>query len=393
MAASAQEIQYTEFRTLDCGSIRLGKPFATKEILESLLQVENIVVVDPDANELPSDHHHHHLAQLISASSAPYFVGISEQELESLEEDSGPDSQNVGISDPRERLRRSLTERQENSASSQNQIERYFERQQRVSRMQSARKKMIAQFYKPLHPHLYEFSEKFVDSKLRDALNDNEEELRSLFEKETGTGIYSFRMFTDQFCTELIQEVEHFEHSGMPIMRPNTMNNYGVILDEIGFEPFFQRLLDYVKPIATLFYGRMGATLDSHHAFIVQYKIGEDTDLGFHYDESEVTLNVCLGRTFIGGSLYFRGLLEDPSTHSENFEFKHVPGLGILHIGKHRHGANKIRTGERYNLIVWFRSSVIREESLHHCASCSGPLGHSHNEHHEEQPDAQQSSM
>jgi len=58
----------------------------------------------------------------------------------------------------------------------------------------------------------------------------------------------------------------------------------------------------------------------------VQYKLTEDLDLGFHYDDSDITLNVCLGKTFTGGDLYFKGLLKDPSTHSEHFTFSHTPG-------------------------------------------------------------------
>jgi hypothetical protein len=47
-----------------------------------------------------------------------------------------------------------------------------------------------------------------------------------------------------------------------------------------------------------------------------------------------------------GGSLYFAGLLEDPSTHDEDYEYAHVPGKAIVHIGKHRyvllyHGTSK----------------------------------------------------
>ena len=48
-----------------------------------------------------------------------------------------------------------------------------------------------------------------------------------------------------------------------------------------------------------------GGTLDSHKAFTVQYKIGQDLDLSYHYDNAEVTLNVCLGRAFTESSLYF----------------------------------------------------------------------------------------
>lgn len=36
----------------------------------------------------------------------------------------------------------------------------------------------------------------------------------------------------------------------------------------------------------------------------------------FHVDDSEVTLNVCLGRQFSGGELYFRGLRCDKHLHT-----------------------------------------------------------------------------
>jgi len=41
----------------------------------------------------------------------------------------------------------------------------------------------------------------------------------------------------------------------------------------------------------------------------VQYKIGEDLDLDFHYDDAEVTLNVCLGKEFEGLSALLSFLL------------------------------------------------------------------------------------
>lgn len=45
-----------------------------------------------------------------------------------------------------------------------------------------------------------------------------------------------------------------------------------VILDEIGFKPFFDRLTtEYMVPFTTiLFPTYCGATLDAHHAFIVR---------------------------------------------------------------------------------------------------------------------------
>lgn len=158
-----------------------------------------------------------------------------------------------------------------------------------------------------------------------------------------------------------------FENSGLPVSRPNSMNNYGVILDEIGFTPFFNQLREiYISPISEILYPDVGKDLESHHGFIVKYKIGEDTNLDFHYDSSEVTINVCLGKKFTGGSLYFCGLYNDPSSHDEDYEFEHKKGKALLHVGLHRHGAKNITSGTRYNMIVWFRGPPKK------CTCCCG---------------------
>ena len=63
---------------------------------------------------------------------------------------------------------------------------------------------------------------------------------------------------------------------------------------------------DYLMPLSRLLYPDwVGGALDSHRAFVVKYRIGEDLDLSYHFDNAEVTLNVCLGREFEGGALYF----------------------------------------------------------------------------------------
>lgn len=39
--------------------------------------------------------------------------------------------------------------------------------------------------------------------------------------------------------------------------------------------------------------------------------------VGFHVDDSEVTLNVCLGKQFSGGELFFRGVRCDKHVNTE----------------------------------------------------------------------------
>ena len=48
----------------------------------------------------------------------------------------------------------------------------------------------------------------------------------------------------------------------------------------------------------------------------------------------------------------------------------HKQGNGILHRGYHRHGAMPLEKGERYNLIIWMRSSSIRNKI---CPMCNEP--------------------
>jgi len=336
--------KYITFNTIGCGSIRLAKHLVTKDRLQYLLCIDDMILVDQEGEEIEAKD-----GVFPTLDNSKVYLVASEKDLQSDDEE-------------------------EQQSEDIHKVEKMQKQLERISKMQEARKHFIAEMYKPLHPHLWQFNENIFEPFMREALlTGNGEAIAKLLKKETDTGIYSFTMFTETFCRELIEEVESFESSGLPILRPNSMNNYGVVLDDFGFYPFFEKLREFILPITSKLYGEHGSNLDSHHAFIVQYKIGEDVDLDFHYDESEVTLNICLGKQFTGGSLYFQGLLEKSETHNENFEFLHKPGLGIIHLGKHRHGANAIKSGERYNLIVWFRNSKMIGQN---CTKCG--IVHNH---------------
>jgi hypothetical protein len=140
-------------------------------------------------------------------------------------------------------------------------------------------------------------------------------------------------------------------------------------------------MTDYLSPFSSLFYPEVGGgSLDGHHGFIVEYKIGKDTELSFHVDASDVTLNVCLGREFTGGELFFHGVRcglcqQTEPLPGESFQVTHVPGRAILHRGNHRHGAHPITSGARYNLILWCFSSTFghRQQTEHRPEWCGYP--------------------
>lgn len=97
----------------------------------------------------------------------------------------------------------------------------------------------------------------------------------------------------------------------------------GIILADVGFkEMMLDFMHQYVCPLAAILFPEHGGTsLDKLHSFVVslalvmmkvsppeslfmlrkvKYKIGEDLDLKEHVDDSEVTLNVSLGKAFTG---------------------------------------------------------------------------------------------
>ncbi|BBN15797.1 hypothetical protein MPTK1_7g00930 [Marchantia polymorpha subsp. ruderalis] len=227
--------------------------------------------------------------------------------------------------------------------------------------------------YQPLHEELYSLDpDRFFDRTFLDAVKDGSEEALRKIITEHSPGVYTFNMLDATFCSMMLEEVEHFENwaleAKVKVMRPNTMNNYGAVLDDIGMEGMLNELMiNFINPMAAVLFANVGgSSLDTHHGFVVEYSMDRDLDLGFHVDDSEVTLNVCLGKDFDGGELFFRGVRCDKHVNGESrpeevLEYSHVPGRAILHAGRHRHGAKAITAGQRTNLILWCRSSEFRE--------------------------------
>lgn len=197
------------------------------------------------------------------------------------------------------------------------------EQRARVAAVQEARRSVIAAHYKPLHPELWTMpASDWLHADFATAVGPDcsEAQVRAFARADTD-GVYSFPFLAPAVCAKLSAEVAHFARSGIPAAQPNTMNYHGVILDYLGLTPALRALrTEILVPRITrhLYANDGGDSLDAHHAFVVDYSLDTDRELGFHHDASDVTLNVCLGDVFSGGELYFCGLLDDPSTHDQN---------------------------------------------------------------------------
>ncbi|XP_008333897.1 2-oxoglutarate and iron-dependent oxygenase domain-containing protein 2 isoform X1 [Cynoglossus semilaevis] len=257
-----------------------------------------------------------------------------------------------------------------------NEILQEVDRRRRFSATSAERSAVIKDIYQPLHPQLYCLQESYLAPKFKKIIeycqrsDASQQGLLDLLEEEAAPRVYRFPVFERGFCEQLMEELENFEQSSAPKGRPNTMNHYGILLNELGFdEGFFTPLREqYLRPLTSLLYPDWGGRcLDSHKAFVVKYDMNEDLDLSYHYDNAEVTLNVSLGKDFTDGNLYFGDIRQIPLCETECVEVEHRMTEGLLHRGQHMHGALPISSGQRWNLIIWMRASQERNKLCPMC--------------------------
>lgn len=261
-------------------------------------------------------------------------------------------------------------------------VEREILQRKRGGSESLIRKQYIEKYYQPLHKDLYELKESYLSSTFLELVDycktkeANKEDLVKKIRICKGEQIYSIPVFKKVICKQIIEECKHFERSEMPKGRPNTMNQTGLLLEEMGFYPKFINPLrtNYLEPVVSILYPQWVGNhvgLDSQRAFIVTYKTNggkESEDLSLHFDNSEVTLNISLSDGFEGGELYFCGMWKEHPKDPQPVD--HKQSYGVVHRGRHLHGAMPLESGERYNLIMWMRSSDIRNQE---CPMCEQP--------------------
>ncbi|XP_014874869.1 2-oxoglutarate and iron-dependent oxygenase domain-containing protein 2 [Poecilia latipinna] len=255
-------------------------------------------------------------------------------------------------------------------------VSQEVDRRRRICETSAERTAAIKNTYEPLRPHVYHLQDSYLAPKLKQLVaycsssDACEEGLTELLEDVGAPRVYRLPVFEKSFCEQLVEELEHFEESTAPKGRPNTMNHYGILLNELGFdEDFITPLREhYLQPLASLLYPDCGGRcLDSHKAFVVKYAMNEDLDLSYHYDNAEVTLNVSLGKEFKDGNLFFGDMRQVSISETECTEVEHRVSEGLLHRGQHMHGALPISCGQRWNLIVWMRASQERNKLCPMC--------------------------
>ncbi|GAB1608595.1 2-oxoglutarate and iron-dependent oxygenase domain-containing protein 2-like [Argonauta hians] len=254
-------------------------------------------------------------------------------------------------------------------------IEDEIQRRRTLNIQSTDRRKMIETDYQRLHPNIFTLDESFLDPEFLKIIEICKsggalevDALKKQLCVNKPFQLYEFPVFTEEFCKLLLEELDNFNDSDLPKGRPNSMNNFGCSLDELGLDvELLDPLRNYLSSItSTLFPKDGGSTLDSQKVFTVEYSEDKDKKLDTHFDNSEITLNVCLGKTFTGGELFFRGRLSE-MYETAPFVYTNRPRYGILHRGAQLHGAHPIKSGTRCNLIMWMRASSVRNKRCPMC--------------------------
>lgn len=160
--------------------------------------------------------------------------------------------------------------------------------------------------------------------------------------KQPHPEILVFDGFDPRWCSKVLAIAEQ-----APSEPPNSMNKYGKMLSSLGLMSDAKKLLKwFVKPLVRISYPDVKLTQVS--GFIVDYSKDTQKKLTLHYDQSDVTMNICLGRKFTGGDLVFCNKSGKPEV-----KIKQKVGQVVLHRGTHLHRTEPLKSGKRSNLILW----------------------------------------
>ena len=174
------------------------------------------------------------------------------------------------------------------------QIQAEIERRRtRFALLESNRRKILEE-YKPLHQDLF-----------REPL-----EIKEPRPNELTENVYNFPSLSSDTCDKIIAELQHFYKSRLPHSQPTSMRKTGAVLHELGLNNIVESLVPSLEAIARNLFPHCVSEegFDSYKAFTVEYDSLDakyPKDLGTHFDNSEVTLNISLTDDHEGGELYF----------------------------------------------------------------------------------------
>lgn len=162
---------------------------------------------------------------------------------------------------------------------------------------------------------------------------------------EIAPNVIEFPLFTEKFCTEVVNLAEAQEWvTDRHTFYPTTDQT----MESLGLQRIYQRVLEqFVYPIWTWFWELQGEGWDDMESenFIAKYDTQNQGSLDLHHDSSVITLNVRLNNEFKGGGTFLPKYKTTVQPRKKGYAMAH-PG-NITHL----HGGRPVETGTRYILV------------------------------------------
>lgn len=157
--------------------------------------------------------------------------------------------------------------------------------------------------------------------------------------------VFVFPLFTEEFCSLLIQQAE--ESQKWTMNRHYFYPTCDMLITELGLQDYYQRILEeFVYPVAIQKWaleGKEWATLSSEN-FIIKYDEAVQGHLALHHDSAAISMVLALNDDYEGGGTYF---WRQQKLH------KGKTGYISIHpsVITHRHGARAVTKGKRFVLV------------------------------------------
>lgn len=182
----------------------------------------------------------------------------------------------------------------------------------------------------------------------------NKENRENLF-TEVCKDAFSFPIFTEQFCEEIIKQCENL--GSWSLGKDNHIDNrlgknayenfptQDIHLNQINFEKQWEHIvLTYIAPVASHLYSKY-RTKGTNISFVVKYSMEGQQNLSPHHDSSTYTVNIALNDQYEGGGCRF--IRQDVKLVKQKI------GYSSIHPGRltHYHEGLPITSGKRYILV------------------------------------------
>lgn len=157
--------------------------------------------------------------------------------------------------------------------------------------------------------------------------------------------VFVFPLFTEEFCSLLIQQAE--DSGRWTRNRHYFYPTCDMLINELGLQEHYQRILEeYVYPVAIKKWALEGQewTNMSSENFIIKYDEAIQGHLALHHDSASISMVLALNDDYEGGGTYF---WRQKELHKGKTGYISVHPSVITH----RHGARAVTKGKRFVLV------------------------------------------